>query len=166
MPRNRLVAPALLAGLVACGGSPTDARTIDEGDTDIPDLNADLTGRFSGSFRSETNGILLDGVLTLLLEESDTGDLIGGFSLEGVLSDDSFEQAISGEGPLFGSVSADQIAMLQFTAVPEYCPEQSVEFIGEFDRRHANLTIGGPVIVLDGTCMVLLTFPTTIPLGP
>ena len=164
MPWNRLLAPALLACLVGCGGSITYAPQ-DEDETDIPDLNADLTGRFSGSFRSETNGVLLDGVLTLLLEESDTGDLIGGFSLEGVLRDDSFEQPISGEGPLFGSVSADQIAMLQFTAVPEYCPERSVEFVGEFDRRYANLLIGGPVIILDGACMAVLTFPTTIGLG-
>ena len=143
----------------------TDAAPDDEGDTDVPDLNADLTGRFTGSFRSETNGVLLDGVLTLALAESETGGLTGGFLLEGVLRDDSFEQPISGEGPLVGSVSADQQAMLQFTASPEFCPDQSVEFVGEFDRRVAGLLIGGPVIILDGACMVVLTFPTTISLG-
>ena len=104
-------------------------------------------------------------MLTLVLAESATGDLTGGFLLEGVLRDDSFEQPISGEGPLFGSVSPDQTAMLQFTATPEFCPERSVEFVGEFDRRVAGLLIGGPVIILDGACMVVLSFPTTISLG-
>jgi hypothetical protein len=156
MPRQPIAVPALLAlTLSGCGSSVTEA---------VPGEDAVLTGEFSGPVRSEDQGILLEGFLTLDLTESDAGQLTGDFALEGTLDDGEFQQPIAGTGPLVGAVSADQRATLSFTATPDFCPEQSIEFVGYFDRRVAGLVVSGPIVILDAACEVALVFPSTIPM--
>ena len=156
MPRHPVVGSALLAlTLTACGSSPTEV---------VYGEDAVLTGEFSGPFTSQDQGIVLDGFLTLDLGEADTGELTGRFTLEGDLDDGEFQQPIAGTGPLVGGVSSDQVATLHFPATPDFCPEQSIEFAGSFDRRNAGLTVSGPIVILDAACEVALVFQSTIPL--
>jgi hypothetical protein len=154
MPRHHFVRSALLALSVSgCGSSATEA---------VPGEDAVLTGEFTGRFTSEDQGILLDGFLTLDLVESDDGGLTGSFTLEGELDDGEFQQPIAGTGPLAGAVSADQMATLHFTATPDFCPDQSIEFGGFFDRRNAGLLVSGPILILDAGCAIALVFQSTI----
>jgi hypothetical protein len=76
-----------------------------------------------------------------------------------------FQQPIAGGGPLIGGVSPDQIALLFFTATPDFCPSHTVDFTGTYDRRFGRLLVGGPIYVLDVDCAVLFTFPSTIALS-
>jgi len=154
MSRYRPVASALLVvTLSGCGRSVAEV---------VPSEDAVLTGEFTGRFTSQDQGIALDGFLTLQLEESSTGDFTGDFTLEGELDDGEFQQPIAGTGPLVGFVGPDQVATLYFTATPDFCPQQSIEFAGHFDRRVAGLMVSGPILILDGACTVVLTFPSTI----
>ena len=154
MPRYRVLASALLAAtLSSCGRSAIEA---------VPGEDAVLTGEFTGRFTSQDQGILLEGYLTLDLEESDAGGLSGSFTLEGTLDDGEFQQPIAGTGPLLGSVSADQVASLHFTATPDFCPEQSIGFTGHFDRRNAGLMVSGAILILDPACTVVLSFASMI----
>jgi hypothetical protein len=157
MTRRRIVVSALLSVTVAgCGSSVTDEMT--------PGEDAVLTGRFTGRFTSQDQGIRLEGFLTLELEESDTNELFGSFKLEGTLDDGEFQEPIAGNGPLVGAVFPDQVANLYFTAMPDFCPQQSIEFTGSFDRRVASLVVSGPILILDSACAVLLAFPSRIPM--
>ena len=158
MPLLRVASAALTAAVLsACGeGSGTDPVTEDE---------RDLTGTFGGGFASVGDSAALLGYLTLeLTEERSTGALTGGFALEATVDDGAFQQPIAGGGPLIGGVSPTEIALLYFTATPDFCPSQPVEFTGTYDRRYGTLLVGGQIHVLDADCAVLLTFPSTISL--
>jgi len=150
---RRSVSALLAVILSGCGSSVTEV---------VPGEDAVLTGRFRGPFRSPGEGIELNGFLTLHLEESATGDFTGDFTLEGELDDGEFQLPIAGTGPLVGFVGPEQVATLHFTATPDFCPQQSIEFAGYFDRRVAVLLVSGPILILDGACGVALTFPSTI----
>ena len=154
-PLTSLTSALLCAALIACGSSTSEVQ---------PDQEAVLTGKFTGRFTSDAQGILLDAFLTLELDESSEGELQGGFSLEGILDDGEFQQPIAGAGPLVGSVTSEQLAPLFFTATPDFCPDHRIEFAGYFDRRNAGLLLSGPIVILDAACEVVLTFPSTISL--
>jgi hypothetical protein len=158
MPLLRVASAALVAAsLSACGdGSGTDPVSEEE---------SALTGTFGGQFLSVGDSSALTGYLTLeLTEDAATGGLTGAFALEATIDDGEFQQPIAGGGPLVGGVSPSQIALLYFTATPDFCPSQPVEFTGTYDRRYGSLLVGGQIFVLDADCAVLLTFPSTISL--
>jgi hypothetical protein len=58
---------------------------------------------------------------------------------------------------------AGQVATLLFTATSDFRPEQSSSR-ASFDRRHVGLVVSGPILILDGSCAVVLTSPCSIPL--
>ncbi len=158
MSWHRVVAPAFLAGLVACGSTPVEAPEP------VPEEERILTGTFRGTFRSQDQGIVLDGHLTLDLTELSTGELIGEFSLEGTLDDGEVQQPIAGSGPLVGAVAPDDVAQLSFTAEPDFCPGHTIDFSGTFHRLLAGLRVNGPIVIFDSSCAVVLTFPSSIPM--
>jgi hypothetical protein len=158
MPPPRLASVSLVAvALAACGGSSGTGPVSEEEHV--------LTGTFDGEFLAVADSVVLLGHLTLeLTEETASGALGGAFALEAVVDYGEFQQPIAGGGPLVGGVSPDQIALLFFTATPDFCPSHPVEFTGTYDRRYGTLLVGGQIYVLDGDCAVLFAFPSTISL--
>jgi hypothetical protein len=159
MPPHRLASACLVAAVLAsCGGS---SGTGPDSEAEHP-----LTGTFDGEFLAVADSVALLGHLTLeLTEESANGALSGTFALEATLDYGEFQEPIAGGGPLVGGVSPDQIALLFFTATPDFCPTHRVDFTGTYDRRFGALLVGGPIYVLDVDCSVLFTFPSTIALS-
>ncbi len=157
MPWIRVVTSVVLASILAgCPSNVTEPETGPE---------TPLTGRFTGRFLARADSVTtLDGYLTLELTEADTGELEGTFTLEGTLDDGDLELGISGAGPLSGSVSPASIGQVYFTATPDFCPDHTVDFGGSYDRRTGGLVVGGVIDILDGTCAVVLAFPSTIPM--
>jgi hypothetical protein len=156
MLRLRIPVMAVLAcALAACPSNVADP----EGGAESP-----LSGRFEGDFIAAHDTLTLDGRLTLQLTESTTGELNGTFALEALLDFGEFQQPIAGGGPLTGSVTATALALLSFTATPDFCPQHTVDFAGSYDRRAGGLLIGGEIDILDGTCVVLYSVPSTIPM--
>ncbi|MGE0160126.1 MAG: hypothetical protein AB7T31_12015 [Gemmatimonadales bacterium] len=148
---------ALGAVLAGCGGA---VAPVDVGGEDT-----ELTGTFAGAFRSVGDGMItLDGYLTLELAETSPGQIVGGFTLEGVLDDGVYQQSIAGSGPLEGSVSQSSVAPMSFTATPDFCPDHTVDFSGTYYRRTGALLVAGAIDILDPACAVQLTFPSSIPM--
>ena len=156
MIRTRpILSVALAAVLAACGDAEPPLAPLAP---ELPNLEPSLVGTFYGSFHGLDQGVGLAATVTFTFAES-SGLLTGTFSIQGRLDDGENPTDIAGSGLLAGTVTADDRAAVTFTAQPQFCQGHTENFAGIYDRVTGVLGIGGQVVVLNGSCVVVLTYP-------
>jgi hypothetical protein len=140
---------AVLAG---CGGS-SPAPT---GPTPIAYEN--VAGTYTGDIDGVSQGVTIDGTLTLNLQQSN-GVLSGGGTIVATLG--SAPQG-GGTVTLAGTVASgpNPAISLTFRSVP--CPNLTSDWTGSFASGSGVLTITGAINIANSSCVHVLSFPQTI----
>jgi hypothetical protein len=145
------------AVLTGCSGSPA---------APTPAAFENVAGTWTGKVGGVTQGVTLDGTITLSLQQSD-GNLTGGYSVQGSLSNPVQTSPLQGSVTLTGTVASGSNPLVTFTTTSVPCPNLTGEsWSGSFNNRTGVLTITGTGHVINGppACAIALSYPQTIAL--
>ena len=158
---NRLLIGLAFVLLSACSG--------DSG-TGPPSTFENIAGTYSGSFVASDQGITLESVVTITIQQS-SGSLSGTWSMEGIVSDIVnvgvvlplwLGAEVSGNGTFTGTIASGPNPAVSFTTASEQCPEMSDTFSGSFNSSNNQITVDSRVHILDDTCLIMLILEAVV----
>jgi hypothetical protein len=138
--------------------------------TGPPSTFENIAGTYSGSFVASAQGITLESVVTITIEQS-SGSLSGTWSMEGTVIDDVNVgvvlplwpgAALSGNGPFTGTIASGLNPAVSFTTTSNQCPGTPDTFPGSFNSSNNQITVNSRVHVLDDNCLPLMTFEAVV----
>lgn len=139
-----------LAALVACSSKDATGPTY-----------ANIAGTYNGVLVGSTQGVVLQATFSITVTQN-LGSLSGSYGLTGTLNDGVSVVAIQGVGSLTGTIAAGNNPSVNITLRLAGCPNYRANFSGAYDNTNLKLTISGPVDILNNSCAVVLSYPTTI----
>ncbi len=141
------------AALTGCGGpSPASPTTIFQ----------NLAGTWTGKVGGVTQGVTLDGTITLNLQQSG-GTLSGGYSVVATLTNPTQQSPVQGSVTLTGTVGSGANPSVNFTTTSVPCPQLPPEsWSGTYASANGVLTITGTGHIISSTCTIALSYPQTI----
>ncbi len=146
------------AVMPGCGGSPS-APTSSVAFENV-------AGTWTGKVGGVTQGVTLDGTITLTLQQS-SGVLTGGYSVQGTLSNPIQTSPLQGSVTLTGTVASGANPFVNITTRSVPCPNLPGEnWSGSFSNQTGVLTITGTGHVINAppACTIALSYPQTIAL--
>jgi hypothetical protein len=162
--QHALWAAAWLCGAAAvagCGGDPSPTSP-----TPIVTYE-DIAGTWTGRVGGVSQGVTLDGTITLTLQQSggvqSAGALSGGYTVVATLTNPVSQSPLQGSVTLTGTVApgADPAVNITTRSVP--CPSLPPEtWTGAYGSRDRVLRITGTAHVITSACAIVLSFPQTI----
>jgi hypothetical protein len=121
-----------------------------------------IAGIWNGRVSGVSQGVTLDGTITLTLEQT-IGNLTGGYSVVATLTNPTQQSSLQGSVVLTGSVAQGTNPSVSFTTRSVPCPALAPElWSGAFASRDGVLTISGTAHVITATCQIVLSYPQTI----
>jgi hypothetical protein len=126
-----------------------------------------VAGTWTGHVSGVTQGVTLDGTITLTLQQSggvqSGGALSGGYSVVATLTNPVQQSALQGAVTLTGTVASGANPSVNFTTRSVPCPGLPTEnWSGSYGSRDAVLTITGTAHVITSACVIVLSYPQTI----
>jgi hypothetical protein len=149
------------AALTGCDGDPAPTSP-----TPIVTYE-NIAGIWTGQVGGVTQGVTLDGTITLTLQQSGgvqfAGALSGGYSVLATLTNPTQQSSLQGSVMLTGTVAPGTDPAVNFSTTSVQCPAlPSENWSGSYGSRDSALTITGTAHVITSTCVVVLTYPQTI----
>jgi hypothetical protein len=142
---------AVLAG---CGGSPASPAP--------PITYENLAGVWTGKVGGVSQGVTLDGTMSLNLQQSG-GGLAGGYNVVATLKSGTQQSGLQGAVTLTGTVAPGPNPSVSFTTMSAICPGLPPEnWSGSYGSGNGVLTITGTGNVISSACAIVLSFPQTI----
>jgi hypothetical protein len=165
MPRPISVVAVLTfccaAALTGCGGEPSPTSP-----TPIVTYE-NIAGSWTGHVGGVTQGVTLDGTMSLTLQQSGgvqaAGALSGGYSVVATLTNPTQQTPLQGSVTLTGTVAPGANPAVNFSTRSVPCPSLPAEnWSGSYGRRDDVLTITGTAHVITSACVIVLSYPQTI----
>ena len=145
---NRRVLAALLSTCFGCN-APAEPEPIFES----------IDGMYVGDFLG------FEGAITILVDfnldlTQSKGDIWGGYTLAGGLSDGHTVIDVEGSGDFSGEVEAGPDPFVSFVLAGG-CPGWTASYSGALDSGSGLLSVRGPLDVLDSECGLVLRYDAT-----
>jgi hypothetical protein len=138
--------------------------------TDPSPTFENIAGIYSGPFVASDQGITLESVVTITIQQQG-GSLSGTWSSEGIVTDyvnvgvelPLWPGAeVTGTGALTGTIAPGPNPAVSFTTGLEQCPEWSDTASGSFNSTNKEITVDSRVQIMDETCVILLLLEDTV----
>jgi len=120
-----------------------------------------IAGTYIGTMAGITQGIILDGTFSITIVQSG-GTLSGSTATVGTLTDATGSVPISGTGSIAGTIGSGTNPSVNITVTTGVCPNYKADFSGTYDSANTRITLIGPIDILNNSCVVVLTYPSTI----
>lgn len=156
---NRLLIGLAFVLLSACSDSGTGPPSFEN-----------IAGTYSGPFVASAQGIDLESVVTITIQQS-SGSLSGTWSTEGTVSDGVNigvvlplwpGATVFGDGTLTGTIASGLNPAVSFTTTTNACPDMSDTHSGSLNSSNNQITVDSRVHILDDDCLLLLTFEAVV----
>jgi hypothetical protein len=122
-----------------------------------------IAGVWTGKVGGVTQGVTLDGTVTLTLQQS-VGSLSGGYAVVATLTNPAQQVPLVGSVTLTGTVASGVNPAVTFATTSVQCPNLAPEtWSGSYGSGSGVLTITGTAHVIEvPTCTIVLSYPQTI----
>ena len=165
MQSSKLVAVGLALVLAACGSDSTGPN----GNGSTPTFES-IAGTYTGFVAGTDQGITIDGILSVTITQS-SGNLSGAWTITGTETPCGGDicAPTQGTGSLTGTINSGQNPSVNITfasGITEplggLCPDHQAVFSGAYDGTNHQLTLSGPIDILDASCNVVRSYQNTI----